>query len=717
MLQILSPEGKIIRATRSILDRLSLSTADYLRIYTLMLQTRLFEEEASRRAHLGQMPLYISPRGQEAAEVASAYTLGKEDWVFFYARSQGAAFTRGVSIESMWKLFYGVPDPQVIEDFLTHHVMLPYILVGVHLTHAAGFAWAHTILKRSGISIAYCGEGAIAQGDFHSAMNWASIYDIPTIIFCENNRYAISTPNKYQTATETFAEKSSAYAIIAERVDGNDPLAVYTATSQAVQRAREDRRPSFIEAVTYRLGPHTTAVGEIRKVSAEERSQAEKNDPLIRIRQWLLSEEAKELVGLEWTEAQDEQLRTELSTQIKTTADKVYQMLESVDGASVIASSVALHAQPLLGKEYRTLSSVSFTPEVIPETTCRHALNFALYDVMSHDPAVVILGEDVGDVGGVFRINALPERFVQEHLASYTDRIINRYLPLKAIFGADRCIDTPLDESGILGHAIGLALGGARPVAEIQFSGFFCEAADHIFGELGRIIQRNAGFLHLPIVIRLPYGAGPFIEYHRECEISILLTLPGLTIVCPSTVQDFYDLFWASVASEKPVLFFEHKRLYREVVKETLRRRPPEKPLEAFGIRVAREGEDITVTAYGLLVHTCLEAAEILAKEGISVEVLDLRVIAPFDQETFFQSFKKTGRLVTVQEEPKGGSLGLQLAGMILQDGEALLHMKAPFGCVAPPFTHAPVHTCWKSYTPQVEDVVRAIEETMKQSF
>jgi 2-oxoisovalerate dehydrogenase E1 component len=717
MLQMLSPDGKIANTNRSVLDQLTLKATDFLQIYTLMLQTRLFEEEATRRAHLGQMPLYISPRGQEAAEVASAYVLEKEDWVFYYARSQGAAFTKGVSIETMWKLFYGIPDPQAIEDFLDHQVMLPYILVGGHLTHTAGFAWARKILHHPGVSIAYCGEGATAQGDFHSALNWVSIYSIPTIIFCENNQYAISTPNRVQTATETFAEKASAYAVVSALIDGNDPFAVYTTTQQALQRARGAHKPTFIEAVTYRLGPHTTAVGEIRKVPEQERLRAEQHDPLKRMRQFLLSQEARELWGLQWTETQDEHLRAELQQRIKHAADIVSNQVDTLDGPAVIAASVALHTQPLVEKGYHDLSPVSFTPEKIPEATGRHALNFALYDTMTFDPRVIILGEDIGDVGGVFRINALPEKFVRQYLAQHTDQIVNRYLPLKTLFGSARCIDTPLDESGIVGHAIGLALGGARPVVEIQFSGFLCEASDHIFGDLGRLLHRSAGLVHLPLVIRLPYGAGPFLEYHRECEISSLLTNPGLTIVCPSTVQDFYDLFWASVASEKPVLFFEHKRLYREIIKETLQRRPPVKPLEEFGIRVAREGTDITVTAYGLFVHTCLEAAERLAKEGISVEVLDLRVIAPFDRQTFLHSFQKTGRLVTVQEEPKGGSFGLQLAGMILEDSEAVCCIKSPFACVAPPFTHAPVHTLWKQYTPQLETVIQTIKQTMQQSF
>ena len=235
-----------------------------------------------------------------------------------------------------------------------------------------------------------------------------------------------------------------------------------------------------------------------------------------------------------------------------------------------------------------------------------------------------------------------------------------------------------------------------------------------MIGEADRIIHQGGGLIPLPIVVRLPYGGGRYIAHHREFEGAYVMNSPGLTIVCPSTAQDFYDLFWAAVASEKPVLFFEDKNLLRSPkAKGELRRVPPTKLLEKFGIRIAREGRDVTITAYGELVYYALEAAESLAREGIEIEILDIRVFAPLDTETLVTSVKKTGRLAVVQEEPVFGGTGAEIGATVFESEAFLNGLQAPLRRIGPPRTHYPPPLFWKHYKPQPERIVREIKELL----
>lgn len=741
MYQILAPDGRIVN--QPAFQELGLNAEDYIKIYEYMSLTRLFEKRAVDEAMFkDHMPLYISPKGQEAAEVASAYALGPEDWIFWYTRSQGAAFDRKVSLESIWKIFHGIPDPQLIEDLLSHKSMIPYVLVGIHLTHAVGFAWAQ-MLKRGKpevVSVAYFGDGATSRPDFHSAMNFAGIHKIPTIFICENNHWAISTPNVKQTATKTFAEKAAAYGIASEYVDGNDPLAVYAATKRALARARSGAGATLIEAVTYRADPHTTAVGEIKKIPEEIMQDAEAKDPLKRMFAFLVSEEARGL-GIDWNKEKDLQRLSEIKALVKGTAAKSFSLLSEVDENVVAENARKLLEEIRIGKNYRDFSNISFFPEEIPGATPRDAINFGHFDAMMHDPDVIVMGEDVGDIGSVNRTVALPEKFVTEYLPEYADKILIKHLPLIAHekIGPNRAIDTPVDEWGIMGHAIGLALGGLRPIVEVQYSGFVFGMGDHIFVELPRLMHRSGGKLNMPVVVRLPYGAGRFIESHREFEVPQFLNLPGLIIVCPSTVQDFYDMFWAAVASDKPVLFFEDKIIYRGElefnysykyidlngteqekkiekkkveIKNNLIRRPPFQPVENFGIRVARKGADVTLTAYGRLVYACLEAAEILQEENISAEVLDIRVFKPFDQKTLISSVKKTGALVIVQEEPIFGGTGAEIAALVYETAESFHYLKSPLVRLGPK-TYQTTHVDYRSHVPQPPEIVMAVKKAL----
>ena len=752
MRQILSPDGVIVN--KEAINGLKLNAEDLKKIYKLMIKTRLLDREGRKRAYLNHMTLFIGPFGQEAAEIASSYAMLPEEKVYVYGRSLGAALGKGVSPKSIFDGFFGNPSLEGIEDFINHGVRLPYVSVGVHIPQAVGDAFANQILREKNLPTAvYFGDGATSEGYFHSGLNWAAIFKIPTIFFCENNQYAISTPTNINNPLKTFGERALGYGINWDVVDGNDALAVYDASRKALMRARSEGKPTLIELVTYRLGPHTTAVGEICKISEEEKLEAKKNDPLRRFQKFLLSEAAKNLFGIDWNEERSDKLYEDLSAsgatkelfadtnaepkpedikiyydlnaEIKKAAEESYQeFLEAhKDGSGLVKKSI-FWQEPRVGERYK--KTQGFSLKKMKQIPARDAIALAVYDAMRFDPDIIYLGEDVAKAGGVMRTTALredlaaEERFIREQCPDWQSHILHKYLPLEKILPErtnqipKKIFDTPLDESGIIGVGLGMSLSGARPIMEMQFSGFVRIGLDFV-DEFSRIIHRYAGIVGAPGVILLPFGGGERIEYHRESETPFFLNNPGLVVACPSAVQDFYDMFRASIASDRPVVFFSHIDLYREPKIAELVRRPPSKPIEEFGIRVVKEGEDITIVSYGKLVYECEKAVELVKKErdDFSAEILDARILSPLKVETIIESVRKTGRLVVAQEEPKRYGVGAEITAAIAEDKNSFEFLKAPIKRVAPPETHFPPSKFWQYYIPQAEDIAKAIIETM----
>lgn len=752
MRQILSPDGEIVN--KEAIQSLRLTAEDLKKIYRLMIMTRLLDREGRKRAYLNHMTLFIGPFGQEAAEIASAYAMLPEEKVYIYGRSLGAALGKGVSPKSIFDGFFGNPGPEGIKDFISHGTRLPYVSVGVHIPQAVGDALANQILREKNLPTAvYFGDGATSEGYFHSGLNWAAIFKIPTIFFCENNKYAISTPTKINNPLKTFGERALGYGIDWNVVDGNDALAVYGASKEALERARNEGKPTLIELVTYRLGPHTTAVGEICKIPEEEKIEAKKNDPLRRFQKFILSEEAQKIFNIDWGRERDDKLYENLTTsgkvkelfadtnteprpedikiyyetnlEVKKAAEESYQeFLEAQKDGSEIVKKTVLWQRPRVNQRYQKTSG--FSLKKLKNIPARDAIALAVYDAMRFDPNIIYFGEDVAGAGGVMRTTALredlaaEERFVREQCPNWQDYILHKYLPFEKILPEranqipKRIFDTPLDESGIIGIGLGMALSGARPIMEIQFSGFVRIGLDFA-DEFSRMIHRYAGLINVPGVILLPFGGGERIEYHRESETPFFLNNPGLIVACPSQVQDFYDMLRASIASDRPVVFFSHIDLYREPKIDELLRRPPSKPIEDFGIRKVTEGEDVTVVSYGKLIYECEKAIKLVKKEKdkFSAEILDARILSPLKIEIIVESVRKTGRLVIIQEEPKRYGFGAEISAAVAEETNSFEYLKAPIKRVAPPETHFPPSKFWSYYIPQPEDIAKAIIEAI----
>ena len=323
----------------------------------------------------------------------------------------------------------------------------------------------------------------------------------------------------------------------------------------------------------------------------------------------------------------------------------------------------------------------------MPKRNLVEAINRGLMEEMERDPAVVILGEDVGREGGVFRV---------------TDG-------LQARFGADRVIDTPLAESGIVGTAFGMAVKGLRPVAEIQFEGFLPPAMDQIMSHIARIRTRSRGRFTSPLVIRSPFGGGIHApEHHSDSPEAIFIHTPGIKVVIPASPYDAKGLIKAAIRDEDPVLFFEPKRIYRAIKEEV----PDEEYTVPIGkAKVVREGKDLTLISWGAMVRETLRAAEMVEKEGIKAEVIDLRTLSPLDEETFLISVRKTGRAVIVQEAPRTCGLGAEISARIQET--SLLSLEAPVERITGFDTIVPLLKLENHYLPTPERIVRGIRKVM----
>ena len=323
----------------------------------------------------------------------------------------------------------------------------------------------------------------------------------------------------------------------------------------------------------------------------------------------------------------------------------------------------------------------------MPKRNLVEALNRGLMEEMERDPAVVILGEDVGREGGVFRV---------------TDG-------LQARFGADRVIDTPLAESGIVGAAFGMAVKGLRPVAEIQFEGFLAPAMDQIMSHIARIRTRSRGRFTSPLVIRSPFGGGIHApEHHSDSPEAIFIHTPGIKVVIPASPYDAKGLIKAAIRDADPILFFEPKRIYRAIKEEV----PDEEYTVPIGkAKVLREGDDLTLISWGAMVREALRAAEMVEKEGVKAEVIDLRTLSPLDEETFLISVRKTGRAVIVQEAPRTCGLGAEISARIQET--SLLSLEAPVERITGFDTVVPLLKLENHYLPTPERIVRGIRKVM----
>ncbi len=644
-LQLLTPDGELIGPDSGLDDK------ELVEMYRLMVLSRDFDRRAVMAQRQGRIGTYAMLEGHEAVQIGSALAFGESDFIYPGYREHGVQLAFNMPRDVILGYWRGHPNQDWDVD--RYRMMTITVPIASQLPHAVGHAYAARLRGENIVTGTYFGDGATSETDFHSGLNFAGVWNTPTVFICANNGYAISVPYSKQTAAESVAQKAIAYGIRGVQVDGMDPLAMYQVTQEAVRRARRGDGPTLIEAICYRYGPHATADDPTRYRSEAEVDEWRPRDPVLRMRRLL---DRRHL----WDDEQEAALLSESGALFDSSLARL-ENAEPVGRDDIIRHAYAripriledqLHDLQRLAGEPETVFTEEDLWPIAEESTPRgrtenwtmaEAINAAMHHGMQQDDNLIMLGEDVGLSGGVFRLTE----------------------GLQQSFGDGRVIDSPLNESGILGTAIGMAVSGSRTIAEVQFEGFVYPAFDQIASHLGRIRFRSRGHASVPLVLRFPNGAGIGAhEHHCDSPEAYFAHAPGLVVVMPSTPTDAKGLMAAALESPDPVVFMEPKVLYRAEREDV--------PADHFTIplgkaRVRRGGTDVTIVSYGAMVPLALQAAAAVADEGISAEVIDLRTIYPWDFETVAESVEKTGRLLLVQEPQRSGGVAAEIAATVAE--------------------------------------------------
>lgn len=689
------PTRRVLDADGRLVGELPAIDVDGLReMYRLMVLTREFDRRMVALQRQGRIGTYAMLEGQEAVQIGSAMALEPHDFVFPSYREHGVQLARGLPIEVVLAYWRGMPNADW--DVIRHRMGIVTVPIASQIPHAVGYSYITDLRHDDVVTVVYFGDGATSEVDFHAGMNFAGVWNTPTVFMCANNGYAISVPFAKQTASPTIAQKAVAYGFEGVRVDGMDSLAVFAATKEAVAKARSGGGPTLIEAITYRYGPHATADDDTLYRDASEVEEWRTRDPIDRLRAYLRSVR-------EW----DDRVGEKVAMEVKDLVDSAIVDIESrpvPDRAEAVRHSLSrippsvvrqLHAMQRANNEEPT----HFSPDELWDTaedevpagptkrwTMAESINAALASGMERDASILIMGEDIGVSGGVFRI---------------TEGLYDR-------FGEDRVIDTPLNESGIVGTAIGMAIAGARPVAEIQFDGFVYPAFDQIVSHLGRFRYRTRGHVHLPVVVRFPNGAGIGAhEHHCDSPEAYFVHAPGLVVICPSSPIDAKGLMAAALESPDPVIFLEPKVLYRSGRDDV----PTDHYTLPIGkARLRRVGSDLTLVTYGGMVPVSLEAAERVADQW-SVEVIDLRTLFPWDEAAVLESVEKTGRLLCVQEPQGACGVAAEISATVAEKG--MYSLEAPIVRVTGFDTPWPQFFIEEHALVGVDRIVDGIRETL----
>ena len=614
---------------------LGLSDEQIVEMYRLMLLTRRVDDRMFALQRQGRAAFVLGSSGHEAVQVASVFALDKDkDWVLPYYRDMGVGLAWGFSpLEVFLAVFAKKDDVSSGGRQLPSHwsdparrVFTQSSVIGTQFPHASGIAHGLKLRGQGEIAVVYGGEGATSEGDWHEAMNWAGIHDLPLICVIENNHYAISVPTEEEVAGGV-AERGVGYGFPGYKIDGNDAFEVLETMQAAVTRARSGDGPTLIEADTYRYYAHTSDDNDALYRTREEVERWRKKDPLARLKQYLIENRLL-------TEAQE----AEIDDEVVEVLARAVEEAEKAPGPDEATTRV--YARVITpGPAAKTPEPAVQGGETINLIT---AINRSLHEVFEQHDDAVLFGQDVARrKGGVFKATE-----------GLTDR-----------FGAERCFNAPIAESSIIGCAIGMSATGFKVLPEIQFADYIHPAFDQIVSEAARVSYRSDGRWHVPIVIRTPYGAGIHgAQYHSQSIESFYAHVPGLKVVVPSTPADVKGLLHSSVEDPDPVMFLEPKKLYR-LAKGPFPEGEYKVPLGKAAIRNA--GNDLTIIAYGAMAHFSMEAVPLLDELGISAEVIDLRTLKPLDWPTIEESIKKTSRALIIHEDNEFVGYGAEIAAQI----------------------------------------------------
>ena len=679
-----------------------LTREQLLAAYRTMLLSRRVDDKEVQLKRQNKIFFQISGAGHEAILTAAGMVLRPgHDWFFLYYRDRALCLQMGMSaVDMLYSAVGAARDPNSGgRQMPSHWGSKPMNIVstssptGTQFLHAVGSAEASMRqravdgTKTDEVTLVTTGDGTTSQGEFWESLNTACNLSLPIVYLVEDNGYAISVPVEVGTAGGSISKLVKGFpGLYMQEVDGCDLIASYEAMARAVRFARERQGPAFVHAKVIRPYSHSLSDDETMYRPAEEREADAARDPLKTFPAWLQQH------GF-------------------ATAEELAVIADGVEAELLLATDDALAAsQPDASSVYYAV----YSPDVDPageqfdteddphfggsETTMVELLNQCMKDEMRRDSRILMFGEDVADAsreGVLDRVKGKGGVFKVTH-------------GLQKEFGGLRVYNSPLAEANIVGRAIGLALRGYKPVVEIQFFDYIWPAFMQIRDELAAMRWRSNNTFAAPVVIRTTYGG--YIRggvYHSQTGASLFTHTPGLRVVCPSNALDASGLLRTAIRCDDPVLFLEHKHLYRQTYNKAMN--PGPNFMIPFGkARVAREGTDVTVVTYGATVQRALAAANQMADEGVSAEVIDLRTLSPWDKETVFASIRKTNRVIVGYEDALSWGYGAEIAASIAD--ECFAYLDAPVMRVASTDTFV-------GYAPQLEDATLPQQETFRQAY
>ena len=624
--------------------RNNLTNEELLHIYRSILWPRMIEEKMLVLLRQGKISKWFSGIGQEAIAVGATLALQDDEWVFPLHRNLGVFTTRKMPLHKLFMQWQGNKEGyskgrerSFHFGSKEHHICGMISHLGPQLALADGVALAHKLRKENKVAIAFTGEGGTSEGDFHEALNVAAVWDLPVIFIIENNGYGLSTPTNEQYRCDHLVERAKGYGMDGVRIDGNNILTVYDTIKGVRQFCIENQKPYLIECMTFRMRGHEEASGT-KYVPSYLFDIWKEKDPIKNYEDYLIAEHVLSEASVE---AIQNEFKQKIDDELKIGFDAKPMVIDTEEELEDLYKPVADSSKTSVIDN----SSVQYTPLAINEKRFIDGISEGLKQSMQEHPNLIIMGQDIAAYGGAFKIT---EGFVQE-------------------FGKERIRNTPICESAIVGAAMGLSLEGYKAVMEMQFADFVTVGFNQIVNNLAKLHYRWGQ--NADVVVRMPtgagVGAGPF---HSQSNEAWFTKVPGLKIVYPSTPMDAKGLLIAAINDPNPVMYFEHKALYRSVSGNV--------PSEYYEIEIGkarhvRSGDEISIITYGAGVHW----AEDYAAEHpeISIDILDLRSLAPLDYAAIRAAVQRTGRVLLLHEDTLISGIGGEIAAWIAEHCFALL--------------------------------------------